>query len=213
MDIKTELNRFLPMARTVLGLASGQPELLGPVDLTVLFTDIDDYSGVVDRLGDREAYHLVRVHNAVARSALRSHGGVEVKQTGDGMLGYFLSASRAVECALAIQRDVAAYTRSHPELPLKVAIGINTGAPILEGGDLFGTAVVIAARITDMAAGGEILVSDVVRQLSAGKGFHFHYVGEEELEGLQERVRIFAVESAPVALEAAGVTSSGRTPR
>jgi len=213
MDIKTELNRLLPMARTVLGLASGQPELLGPVDLTVLFTDIDDYSGVVDRLGDREAHHLVHVHNAIIRGALRSHGGVEVKHTGDGMFGYFLSASRAVECALAIQRDVAVYNRRHPELPLNVAIGINTGAPILEGGDLFGTAVVIAARITDLAVGGQILVSDVVRQLSAGKGFHFQYVGEEELEGLQERVRVFAVADAQALAEPAGAVPSGRVQR
>ena len=77
-------------------------------------------------------------------------------------------------------------------------IGINAGEPIAEDdpdgrGDLFGTAVTTASRIQSLAKGGEILVSDVVRQLVAGKGFMFDDRGETVLRGFDDPVRIFAV--------------------
>jgi class 3 adenylate cyclase len=74
-----------------------------------------------------------------------------------------------------------------------VRIGINAGEPVIEGGDLFGTAVQVASRICTRAEPRQILVSDVVRQLVAGKGFLFADRGETELRGFEDPVRLFEV--------------------
>jgi class 3 adenylate cyclase len=74
-----------------------------------------------------------------------------------------------------------------------VRIGLNAGEPIEEDEDLFGTAVNLAARIAAKAGGGEILVSDVVRQLVAGKKFLFNDRGETELRGFEDPVRLYEV--------------------
>ena len=88
--------------------------------------------------------------------------------------------------------DVGATGRS----PLQVRIGLNAGEPIAEDdpggrGDLFGTAVNMAARVAAKAAGGEILTSNVVRELVAGKGFLFNDRGDTELRGFEDPVRLF----------------------
>ena len=76
---------------------------------------------------------------------------------------------------------------------IRVRIGLNAGEPIAEEGDLFGTAVIAAARIAGHAAGGEILASDVVRQLVAGKGFLFADRGDVALRGFEDPVRLYEV--------------------
>jgi class 3 adenylate cyclase len=77
--------------------------------------------------------------------------------------------------------------------PILIRIGMNAGEPIAEDDDLFGTAVIAAARIGAQAHGGEILVSDVVRQLVAGKGFSFADRGEVHLQGFDEPMRLHEV--------------------
>lgn len=195
MDIKEELRRLVPSgAFGLLGIERGSAEAIGDADVTLLFTDIDDYAALTDRLGDRASRRLVRAHDAIVRAGLAAAGGVEVKHTGDGIMAYFSAASRAMGCAVAVQRAVAAYNAEggHPA-ELRLAIGLNAGAPIAENGDLFGTAVILAARITDRADGGQILISDVVRQLAAGKGFNLRSLGAEILDGLSEPVPLFEV--------------------
>ncbi len=76
-------------------------------------------------------------------------------------------------------------------------IGLNAGEPIAEEGDLFGTAVIAAARIAAQAKGGEILVSDVVRQLVAGKGFLFSGRGKTALRGFDDPVEVYEVRWQP----------------
>ena len=75
--------------------------------------------------------------------------------------------------------------------PIRVRIGLNAGEPIAEDDDLFGTAVNEAARITATAEGGEILVSNVVRELAKGKDFLFADRGETTLKGFDEPVRLY----------------------
>ncbi len=100
------------------------------------------------------------------------------------------SATKALECAIAMQRAFAEHNESAEE-PILVRVGLNAGEPIAEDEDLFGTAVNEAARITAAAEGGEILVSDVVRQLAKGKDFLFGDRGEASLKGLDEPVRLY----------------------
>jgi class 3 adenylate cyclase len=160
---------------------------------TILFTDIESSTALTQRLGDAKAQELVRAHNAIVREALKTHRGSEIKHTGDGIMASFPSASGALECAVAIQQGVAARTEEQPEVPLGVRIGLNAGEPVAEERDLFGTAVQLASRICDRAGGGEILASDVVRQLAAGKGFLFADNGETELRGFEDPVRLYEV--------------------
>ncbi len=100
--------------------------------------------------------------------------------------------SKALACATAIQATFAERNESAEE-PVMVRVGLNAGEPIAEDDDLFGTAVNEAARITATANGGEILVSDVVRQLAKGKDFLFADRGETSLKGFDEPVRLYEV--------------------
>ena len=100
--------------------------------------------------------------------------------------------SKALACATAIQATFAERNESAEE-PIRVRIGLNAGEPIAEDDDLFGTAVNEAARITASANGGEILVSNVVRELAKGKDFLFADRGEANLKGFDEPVRLYEV--------------------
>ena len=108
----------------------------------------------------------------------------------------FAAASRALECAVAIQRSVEEQNASvgaHRDAPLQIHVGVNAGEPVAEDDDLFGTAVQLARRICDQANGGEVLASDVVRQLVAGKGFLFADRGDVALRGFEDPVRLYEV--------------------
>jgi class 3 adenylate cyclase len=157
--------------------------------LTVLFTDIARSTALARQHGDALAQAVRQEHNAIVRLALRAHGGTEVKHTGDGIMASFHSASSAVRCACAIQRAVA----ERGDADLQVHIGLNAGEPIVEERDLFGAAVDFAARICHEAGPGEVLCSDVVRQLCTGKGFRFADRGEALLRGFDEPVRLHEV--------------------
>ncbi len=165
---------------------------------TILFTDIEGSTALTERLGDARARELLRDHERTVREALAAHGGSEVKTMGDGFMASFGSATKALECAVAIQRAFESPNQqtnkpANQEKPIRVRIGLNAGEPVAEEGDLFGTAVNLAARIAGQARGSEILVSDVVRQLVAGKGFAFDDRGEQALKGFEEPVRLFQV--------------------
>jgi class 3 adenylate cyclase len=153
-----------------------------PVDgtVTVLFTDIEDFTGLSERLGDIEASHLLRAHQALVRREVDAHGGVEVNCQGDGFMVAFDGARRALRAAVAIQRAVAADAAG-----MRVRMGLHTGEAIREDEDLFGRTVIVAARIAAAASGGEILVSSLLRQLSDGSGeFAFEPPRAEPLKGL-----------------------------
>jgi len=159
---------------------------------TILFTDVEGSTALTDRLGDSKARALLREHERIVREALKSHGGSEVKTMGDGFMASFSSATKALDCAIALQTAFAKRNESAGER-INVRIGLNAGEPIEEDEDLFGTAVNMAARIAANAEGGEIVVSNVVRELVAGKKFMFNDRGETELRGFEDPVRLFEV--------------------
>jgi class 3 adenylate cyclase len=161
--------------------------------VTIVFTDIEGSTTLTQRLGDAKAQEVLRTHNRIVRDALKAHGGSEIKHTGDGIMASFASASRALECAIDIQRGLAQHNESNPHMPIRVRIGLNAGEPVAEEKDLFGTAVQLAARITAKAEGEEILVSDTLRGLVAGKGFLFSDRGDVALRGFEDPVRLFEV--------------------
>jgi len=169
---------------------------------TILFTDVEGSTALTQRLGDAKARAVLREHERIMRQALKAHGGAEVKSLGDGFMASFSSATRALGCAIAMQRAFAAHNAAllrqaqdaHTEpVEVHVRVGLNAGEPIAEEEDLFGTAVNLAARIAARAEGGEILASDVVRQLVAGKGFLFSDRGDVVLRGFEDPVRLYEV--------------------
>ena len=161
--------------------------------VTIMFTDMEGSTTLTQRLGDAKAQEVLRTHNRVVRDALKTHSGSEIKHTGDGIMASFASASRALECAIAIQRALAKHNESNPDTPIRVRIGLNAGEPVAEEEDLFGTAVQLAARIAAKAEGEEILVSDTLRGLVAGKGFLFSDRGDVALRGFEDPVRLYEV--------------------
>lgn len=160
---------------------------------TVFFSDIVDSTALTQRLGDRGVLELLKVHDRLIRRHLDTYGGTEVKHTGDGIMASFSSAERGVRCAISIQRDLAVHNEETPDRPLRVRLGLSAGEPVESDQDLFGATVQLASRVCDQADGGQVLVSNVVSELCIGKGFRFVDVGERELKGFEDPVRLHEV--------------------
>lgn len=156
----------------------------------VLFTDIAGHTEMMQRLGDANGRAVLREHERITREVLRQHGGAEVKTMGDGFMASFPSITRAVESAIALQRAFEAKADGEP---LRIRIGLGAGEPIEEAGDLFGSSVILAARMAASAGPGQILTSAAVRELCAGKGFAFADRHETSLKGFEEPVRLYEV--------------------
>jgi class 3 adenylate cyclase len=159
---------------------------------TVLFTDVEGSTALTQRLGDAKAREVLRQHERIVREALKSHAGSELKTLGDGFMASFSSATRALDSAIAMQRAFAQHNETAKE-PIRVRVGLNAGEPIAEEKDLYGTAVNLAARICGHAEAGQILASNVVQELAAGKGFTFADKGEATLKGFEKPVRLHEV--------------------
>jgi class 3 adenylate cyclase len=160
---------------------------------TIVFTDIVGSTELTQKLGDAGFQELLRAHNQAVRSQLELLGGTEIKHTGDGIMASFPSASRAITWAIGMQRAVSERNEAAPGQPIAVKVGLNAGEPLAEDEDIFGTAVQMARRICDSAGPGQILASDVVRQLAAGKGIEFRDLGKAELKGFAEAAQLFEV--------------------
>ncbi len=160
---------------------------------TILFTDLAGSTAMQLRLGDEGAMEVLRAHDAAVRQAIGEFNGREIKRTGDGTMATFGSAADAVNCALTVRRDIATYNDTHEGEELLVRFGLNAGEPIVDEDDLFGLSVTLAARIGDWGEPGQVLCSNVVRELLLGKGFEFTSVGSAELKGLDEPVPLYEV--------------------
>jgi class 3 adenylate cyclase len=182
--------------RLFLGVQPANTEPSAPelqsVLRTVLFTDLVGHTEMMSRLGDDRGRDVLRQHEHITREVLKANGGTEVKTMGDGFMASFGSVTKAVECAVALQRSMELGTGNMDER-LQVRCGLNAGEPIEEDGDLFGATVILASRIAAKAEGGDILVADTVRGLCSGKGFLFADRGEFVAKGIEEPVRVYEV--------------------
>jgi class 3 adenylate cyclase len=162
----------------------------------IMFTDLKDFTRMNTTFGDTKALHLLHIHNALTRNALRDHRGREVKHTGDGVMASFDCVLDAVECAVTIQKALAAHNQAEPEAAMHLRIGISAGEPIEEGGDLFGKAVQLAARICAHAEPGRILVARVVRDQYPDKEQSFSDLGEITPKGFDRAIHVYEVQWA-----------------
>ncbi|HVS28255.1 MAG TPA: adenylate/guanylate cyclase domain-containing protein, partial [Solirubrobacteraceae bacterium] len=177
--------------------------------VSLLFTDIEGSSALIERLGDRRWSQALAAHDRLVRDAVDTYGGLIVKAAGDGFMVAFSSARHALSCAIAIQRALAD-ERADQQSPVAVRMGVHTGEAVHRDGDIFGKHVVIAARIAAHASGGEILASALVHELAASDGdFAFDSGRSVSLKGLSGDHKIYAVrwQRAP---GGAAVVDSGR---
>ena len=155
----------------------------------ILFTDIVDSTALTERLGDEAFRVAARTLDASIRAAIRDASGtpVEGKVLGDGVMGVFASAAHALRAAIAC---VDLSGRSE----LRLHVGLHAGDVIHEEGNVYGGTVNIASRICALCAPGEILVSDVVRGMArSSAGVEFEDRGEQQMKGVGEPVRVYAV--------------------
>ena len=172
-----------------------RPQAAPDGTVTLLFSDIVGSTAMFERLGDLQAQEVVRDHNSIINREVEAHGGSVVKSMGDGFMLAFSSGHSAISSAVAIQRSFGDYNTEHSSEPVRVRIGLHSGDVIKEGEDFFGRNVILAARIAAQAAGDEILVSSLVKQLSESRGdIHFDEGREVELKGLDGKALIFSVQ-------------------
>jgi class 3 adenylate cyclase len=153
---------------------------------TLLFTDIVGSTDRAAHLGDKRWRDLLDRHDQRVRTAIARFQGREVNTMGDGFVATFDSPSRAIECALAIRETLTA-------TDIGVRAGIHTGEVEVRGNDVAGMAVHIGARVTALAAPGEVLVSSTVKDSVVGSSAEFEQRGEHELKGVPGTWRLFAV--------------------
>jgi class 3 adenylate cyclase len=161
--------------------------------VTLLFSDMHDYTGMTERLGDREALRVVADHNKIVRAQCEAHGGFEVELRGDGFLVAFPTPAAGVRCAVALQRAFEAYSRGHPEQPIRIRIGLHCGEALRDQDKFFGRTVIQAFRVADLAQADEILVSGQLQALIGDRGFRFEGERDVTLKGFSGQHRIAAV--------------------
>ncbi len=180
-EIVREVQRFLGDDRKV--------QIAGRILTTVLFTDIVDSTQRAASMGDVAWSDLLEAHHQAVRQELEIFRGHEVKTTGDGFHATCDGPARAVQCASAM-------LESTRRLGLDLRIGIHTGECEKRGESLEGVAIHIAARVSAMASGGDILVSRTVKDLATGSGIEFLDIGTHSLKGIPDTYQLFKVAAA-----------------
>lgn len=153
--------------------------------LAILFSDIRDFTAFTAERGDDAAYQVARTFLGLVESHVTQQNGTVVKTYGDGVMTAFDDCGSALHAAAAMQRALSEHNRAHPSEPIAAGIGVAWGEPIREKGDLFGHVVNLAKRLADLAKGGQIVVSDDVRQ-TVGPIDVLTYVdlGHQDLKGI-----------------------------
>jgi len=179
-----------------------EEEGLGVRQVTFLFTDLKGSTALYERLGDLNAYALVREHFALLDVCAHRHAGAIVKTIGDAVMAAFSRPADAVAAALRILREIAAFNSGHGSPAIILKIGAHCGPSIAvtlnENLDYFGQTVNIAARVQSFADAGEICLTEAlytapgVRELLAG---HDVAPFDAPLRGVEGNARVYRVTS------------------
>ncbi|MDY6972050.1 MAG: adenylate/guanylate cyclase domain-containing protein [Thermodesulfobacteriota bacterium] len=163
-------------------------------DVTILFTDIVNYTAFVETYGDIDAKAMLQKHNRVAFPLIAKYRGLIIKTIGDSIMASFGSPPDAVRAAIEIQDALANLKEHNENRKIRVRIGINRGTALRDGKDLFGDAVNVAARIEPKAKPGQILVSksvyEAVRDID---DIVCCYYGKEPAKGKSAPLELYRV--------------------
>jgi adenylate cyclase len=165
----------------------------------ILAADVVGYSRL---MGEDEAGTLAALkqrRSEVLVPVVSQHGGRIFKVMGDGVLVEFPSVVDAVECAVEVQRGMAAANAALPaEKQLLLRIGVSLGDVMVEGSDLYGDGVNLAARLEGLAEPGGICLSEAAHHQVAPKlRLGYHDMGEQSVKNFDSPVRVYSVDTAP----------------
>ena len=152
---------------------------------TVLFTDIENFTEQTNVNGESWMVDVLHAHNDIIRQILTPFGGHEIKHTGDGMLVTFSNINKALHAAITIQKGIDIFCKAMPGRAFKMRIGITAGDIVSIDEDVFGSPVNLAARIMNKVEGGEIAISDHIKNIAEEEDFHFEDKGEFNMKGLE----------------------------
>jgi adenylate cyclase len=162
--------------------------------VVILFSDIEESTELNERIGDRAWVRLISSHDKLVHGLVKRHSGHVVKSQGDGFMIAFARAEQAVRCGIDVQHALHKDAKRKRQPEIRVRIGIHMGRSVRRGDDLFGRNVAMAARVAAQAAGGEILVSEPVRDaVSDCEDLVFDDGREVELKGFSGSYRLFSV--------------------
>jgi class 3 adenylate cyclase len=175
-----------------LGVARPVDAAHGSQTRTFMFTDIVRSTSLVEAIGDHAWVDVIRWHDETLRSLFAAHGGEEIDHAGDGFFVAFPDSATAVECAVALQRNLSEHRRSHGFAP-EIRIGLHLADAARRGASYRGKGVHEAARISALAEGGEILAS---AKTLAGTTLRFpaSVARPVELTGISEPVEIVSID-------------------
>jgi adenylate cyclase len=175
-------------------MEQAQPGRVGRRLAAIVAADVAGYSRLMG-LDEVGTARTLREHRKVAGALVAKHGGRIVKTTGDGVLLEFPSVVDAVECAVAWQAVMAERNQGVPEdHRMLFRIGINLGDILIEGEDILGDGVNVAARLEGIAEPGGICVSSSAYEQIRGKvSVEFTDLGEQTLKNIARPIRAFAV--------------------
>ena len=171
--------------KTAAARLSSTEEDFDRVLVTILITDIVNSTRQVVEVGDRAWRILLNRHDDATRYQVKRFGGLNIGNRGDGFVSIFDSPARAVRCAAAIAETIA-------QLGISIRCGLHVGEVHMQGKEISGIAVHIAARIAAKASPGEAFVSNAVHDLVAGSGLLFEDRGIHQLRGLPEKIQLYA---------------------
>ena len=169
----------------------------------ILAADVVGYSRLMG-LDEAGTARALREHRAAADPLIAEHGGRIVKTTGDGLLMEFASVVGAVECALALEHLAAERNAEVPtDRRLEWRIGVHLGDVLIEGEDILGDGVTIAARLEGIAEPNGICISeDAFRQVRGKVEAEFADLGEQSLKNIARPLSVYRVGSSPAANQA-----------
>jgi class 3 adenylate cyclase len=184
----------------------GGNEGIGVKDIALLFTDLKGSTALYDRIGDLNAFALVQQHFEQLQGVTTRHHGAIIKTIGDAIMAAFLNPADAVEAAIDMRREIAAFNLRQPDKALILKIGVHKGAAIAvtlnDRLDYFGQTVNIAARVQNLADADEIFVSRDVYDAGDVKAKLAPFAVESrdaQLRGVEQNLEVFRV--APDAAE------------
>lgn len=132
---------------------------------TIMATEIKDAAFLTSKIGQANAQKLSQLHNEIIRNSLHKWEGHEVRHTANGFLASFISASKAVLCAVDIQERIRMHNSKTSEAQLDVDIGVSVGTPVNGSTDFFGQAVQLANRLCKVSGAGHVIVTSMVKDL------------------------------------------------
>jgi class 3 adenylate cyclase len=192
-SVEQKPSRLASLGLNALQLLSTYGTATGnsPKSMAVVFTDLEGFTAFTDTHGDAAALELIEEHRRLAGPVVRQWSGKILKTLGDGLLCTFPDAETGVRGALELLETAPA--------PLRLRAGVHVGEAVVSKGDVMGQVVNVAARVTDTAGGGEVVVSaETAARIGDLPNLRFGKLKSRRLKGVSERVGICTVTEVPV---------------